>query len=500
MKNGILTPRLDNLRKESVLMQAWKKTTNYIRYHNWYVDTLDLDYTTVNLDSFISDTANSIQSPEQWTSDFLRIVPAPKSHPWQVDAGSGKWGPRPDHTDEVALRPLAHLSIRDQVVATAILLCLADRVETRQGDPRRSVRDAADRKKVSSYGNRLFCDTSNDLLRHRWGSAKLYRLYYQDYESFVARPTIVSEQVKQSEEEQIYHIHADLSQFYDRVRPRLLMDSLRRIQTAEDDPHFFDFAARVFDWRWHPSDEEEVAEYERASQLDGFENVALPQGLVSAGFFANLVLVGFDENLRDCIDREILDGVWLEDVCRYVDDLRIVVKARSSLDSTDLKLAIEGWLEDLLRRSAPGLTIARQKTSVSEFGGSQVPVVRQSVKMNRIKAAVSGGFDALGGLEILNSIRALMRSQGSFAPDRDARVWHLSPVADVQDETVARFSANRYRTTYRSIRPLLESSCLDDRRADQTGGVDDDGPISWLPSRREVDDDARVFALSLIDQ
>lgn len=34
------------------------------------------------------------------------------------------------------LRPLAHVSLRDQVVTTAIMLCLADLVETLQGDPR----------------------------------------------------------------------------------------------------------------------------------------------------------------------------------------------------------------------------------------------------------------------------------------------------------------------------------------------------------------------------
>ena len=500
MQNDILTPSMENLRKEHVLMQAWKKSTNFIRYHNWYVDTLELDYATANLSSFISDTASSIQSPHHWTSDLLRIVPAPKSRPWQVDVDSGRWEPRPDDANEVGLRPLAHVSIRDQVVTTAILMCLADRVETLQGDPCESVRDAAVRKKVTSYGNRLFCDASSDMLRHRWGSAKLYRMYYQDYESFVARPTVVSEQVNQSRNEKIYLIHADLSQFYDRVRPELLVDAIRTVQTAEDDPQFFDFAARVLDWRWHPADEEEVEEYERASQLEGFGSVALPQGLASAGFFANVVLMAFDEDLRGCVDREILNGVSLEDACRYVDDLRIVVRARSSLDPTDLSLAIEGWLQELLSRSAPGLTIARQKTRVSELGSTEVPVVRQSAKMNRIKAAVSGGFDALGGLEILNSIRALMRSQGSFSRDRDARVWRLSPVADVQDETVARFSANRYRTTYRSIRPLLESSSLDERSGDRAGGAEDDGPVSWLPSSREVDDDARAFALSLIDQ
>jgi len=35
-----LQPNRDLLRKEYVLVQAWKKTAAYIRYHNWFSDTL----------------------------------------------------------------------------------------------------------------------------------------------------------------------------------------------------------------------------------------------------------------------------------------------------------------------------------------------------------------------------------------------------------------------------------------------------------------------------
>ena len=49
MTPDALHPCLDLLRQEFVLVQAWKKTSNYIRYHNWYADTLDLDWTTINL-------------------------------------------------------------------------------------------------------------------------------------------------------------------------------------------------------------------------------------------------------------------------------------------------------------------------------------------------------------------------------------------------------------------------------------------------------------------
>ena len=48
-----LEPRLELLREEYVLVQAWKKTASYIRYHNWFFDTLALDLTTANLPAFI---------------------------------------------------------------------------------------------------------------------------------------------------------------------------------------------------------------------------------------------------------------------------------------------------------------------------------------------------------------------------------------------------------------------------------------------------------------
>ena len=38
-----LEPSLEQLREEDVFVQAWKKTASYIRYHNWFSDTLALD-------------------------------------------------------------------------------------------------------------------------------------------------------------------------------------------------------------------------------------------------------------------------------------------------------------------------------------------------------------------------------------------------------------------------------------------------------------------------
>ena len=179
-----LEPRLELLREEYVLVQAWKKTASYIRYHNWFSDTLALDRAAVNLPAFIGELRARLQSSESWQNDPLRIVPAPKSQRWRVRE-EGVWEPVEKGATSARLRPLAHVGLADQVVATALMLCLADRVETLQGDPRQPVRGQESRRQVVSYGNRLFCDAMGGELRHRWGSAKLYRAYYQDYRTFL---------------------------------------------------------------------------------------------------------------------------------------------------------------------------------------------------------------------------------------------------------------------------------------------------------------------------
>lgn len=127
-----LVPRLELLGEEYVLVQAWKKTSTYIRSHNWYYDTLALERASVDLPRFIDELRERLQSMDRWENDPVRIVPAPKSQRWELRGDTWK----PDGgTESVRLRPLGHVGLADQVVATALMLCLADRIKTRQGDP-----------------------------------------------------------------------------------------------------------------------------------------------------------------------------------------------------------------------------------------------------------------------------------------------------------------------------------------------------------------------------
>lgn len=493
-----LTPKLGLLSEEYVLVQAWKKTASYIRSHNWYADTLELDRAAVNLPDFLQELSRKLSAPQEWNNDPLRIVPAPKSQPWSVDE-TGVW--RPVHgVAGVAkkLRPLAHVTLKDQVAATALMLCLADRVETQQGDPCVAVKTAASRGAVSSYGNRLFCDTVDGKLLHRWGSSKLYRSYFQDYRNFLTRPETASEEYGTD----VVIINSDLKQFYDRVTPALLAAKIDKLKKEGDDPDFFEMARKILLWRWDKKDSQEVNDYSHMSGIANFTEVALPQGLVASGFFSNVVLMDFDEAVRAEINSEFIPGATLRDACRYVDDVRLVLTVDRSKKLKDIETDVVGWLQRVLTRHANGLVPSPEKTQAAYFRGGLRPLVRQSRKMERIQHAISGGFDAIGGEEILDAVQGLVRSQQRYSKDRmEEQGWAFAPISDVRDETVARFAAARFRSTFRSLRPLLENAR--DRAPEGEDGADEEAPafsaLHVPRTRSDLDDEAKAFALGLIE-
>lgn len=498
-----LKPRLDLLREEYVLVQAWKKAASYIRYHNWFSDTLALDRASVNLPTFIGELRERLQSADSWRNEPLRIVPAPKSEDWGVSKDHVWRRIEKEKKAEPAeprapFRPLAHVDLVDQVVATALMLCLADQVETVQGDTRQPITDEASRKRVISYGNRLFCDAKDGKLRHRWGAAKLYRAYFQDYRKFVSRPEVV---FKSLADQRAYVVHTDIRQFYDRVRPKTLFNAIAQVRKPNDDSAFFSFLESVLDWGWHADDKGDARQYADSAGIEDFTRVALPQGLVASGFFANIALFSFDDAMRRAIGTKIAEGITLVDFCRYVDDLRIVVTVAPNMDCSSERLeeVVFGRLNRVLEKETVGLKLSSDKTKVASSGGDDRPLIRQSAKMDRIQSAVSGGFDVLGGEEILAAIQGLMRSQEILSAGEDSN-WRFSPVPDMRDQTVARFSAARYRTTYRSIRPLLDAADMRDASEIEGSDVALSGRARALRTQRDLDDDAKAFALDLIQR
>lgn len=482
---------------EFVLVQAWKKASAHVRTHNWYSDTLELDRLTIDLPRFLRRLGRDLVSPQTWVPTPLRLIPAPKSQRWRVDATTGQWLPE-DTLTSVPLRPLAHVSMRDQVAATALLLCLADRVETAQGDPRLPPDLAPERRRLVSFGNRLFCDNVRGRLTHRWGSRRLYRGYYQDYRAFLVRPdTAARAAALESGADRILIVKSDLRQFYDRVSTGLLTEKLLAISQPEDDPAFIRRAAEVLSWPWNRQDQAMVREHASAAELTDFSRIALPQGLVASGFFSNLVLLDFDDLLRQNHGAEILSGLFLVDAARYVDDLRLVLTYSGTEPTDGITPRLVTWLQRLLDRSAHGLQVSLEKTVTTAFKGDGRPLLHQARKMAWIQQAVSGGFDAVAGQEILVAVQGLVRRQQAVGGRlEDADRWRLAPVPDVRDDTVARFAAGRYRTTYRSIRPLL----LDSSDSLVTAEGESDETTLAAGSQSALDEDSRAFALGLIDQ
>ena len=503
MPTSTLTPRVDLLSEDYVLIQAWKKTAAYMRSHNWFSDILELDLTEIYIPTFIHKLANQLREPENWEPDPIRIVLAPKSQRW---TRQNRWRP----TMRCRLRPLAHLTLKDQVAATAVMLCLADRVESQQGDPRTKISIATPSKmRPISYGNRLLCDRieRNNSLRHRWGSSKLYRGYYEDYKQFLSRSPIIAKEVELDEHSKIFVIHTDLKQFYDRVSPELLNSAIEQQLTADDDEGFQILVHKLFCWAWDEEDMKLVEDYADQNEIDSFTRVALPQGLVSAGFFSNLLLLQLDDAIRDSINDEIIDDVVLIDACRYVDDFRLVVKVHTTdVIANDVLEQTINWLQSKLEEfekslgaSESSLLIAKDKSLVIEIAHQAETIVYQSHRMNQIQRNVSGGFGVADGAGILNSITALISSQRRYESLQDSKPWAWSPVPDTNDGTVKRFAAGRYRRTYRSIRPLLEDSIDSDSNVlEETPLGLFDGTHKLMPSRSELDHDAKIFAYDLI--
>ncbi len=485
-----LKPSIKNLVSEPILVQAWKKTSNYIRYHNWFSDTLELDLATANLPAFIAKLQKEIDKGV-WQSEPIRFVPAPKSHPWHIEKNSGKWKPIGGGRD-VKLRPLAHVSLKDQVVATAIMMCLANKVETRQGDPRERILPAPKKANVVSYGNRLFCDRNSATgeLQHRWGSSKLYRQYFEDYQTFLSRADIVAEASSLRQAAQV--VSTDIQQFYDYVRPQLLHEKIRSLALNEEEREFCMLAESVLCWRWHDKDYKQLEQ----SGVRCFDEVALPQGLVAAGFFANIALLDFDDELRSLCGGEVHEGLKIHDVARYVDDIRAVITTDDGNEDASAK--VFAIIQAKLTETAQGLQLSKDKTQIASLDGDGVPLLRQSKKMRRIQTAVSGGFDVAGGEEIISAVQSLVRAQERFSiTNRDAASTPFGPQPDVRDATVSRFAAARFRTAYRSLRPLLENTelRLQDGTSSQPRGVS-----SSEMSQDDLDEEAQAFAMSLIDK
>lgn len=490
-----LGPSLSLLADEAVLAQAWKKADAYIRRHNWYADILELEQVSLLLPQTLRVWQQQISLDDHTAASPLRLVPAPKNGKWYFppnkEGGGWRFKPtlKPDGSEQLEpdLRPLAHVSIREQVMASAVMLCLADAVETLQGNTDSSsyTSKAQARQQVCSYGNRLFCDWLKDSdgrqqARFRWGNATTYSQFFIDYERFLERPAdVCREALPTLQDERLFVVKLDLAKFYDCVSQPAVVSRLRSLYQsyatnfsipylASDAEPFWQAVEKIMRWQWHAGDSD--------GRMD--LKLGLPQGLVASGFFANAYMHDFDQLVLNGLRQGAVIPVRVNgsvvtarliDYCRYVDDMRIVVAipndAAHSMAMETLASEMSDWANSLInlcfKDEHNGLETKKEKSEAVAWEDFAVQG-STSRFMRGVNGQISTAPDpatllqATGSLDHLLWLADALDDVGDVDENPLALARISLPRADVRDDTVKRFAANRLRQVLRLRRSMAD--------------------------------------------
>lgn len=447
-----LEPNFEYLEDSFILGLAWKKTDIFVRTHNWYADLLALDKCAFNIRNEVIHWSKKIETNKLFISN-IELIPAPKGASWFFN--KGKWT---TNQENKKLRLLANISIKNQSFATAVTMCFADAIETRQKDCSLNNLGYAEhvKNKVVSYGNRLLCDWDNERARFRWGGSEYYRAFSTDYRSFLQRPIYMGREAinKVSEIDDVYIVSLDLKNFFGSIKINLLLEKIKKISSNHygsniiDDNKFWDLASKILSWKWS---EDSLVLLERLDLKE--ENIGLPQGLASAGVLANAYLIEFDESLISKLRTKIEGSkIILHDYCRYVDDIRLVISGEG-LTNENIKESIHGLVQDILDETLdqdesddePYLKLNDKKTYIFEFSdidnGSGL-----TNQINEIQYEVgASSIPERNGLD--NNIPALQQlllsEQDNFLDDTEDLFPGFNNDKSIKLESLRRFSAHR---------------------------------------------------------
>lgn len=488
-----LLPRYEFLGDKAVIVQAWKKAHEYMRRHNWYSDNFELDLSCIDLEDLCFDIQSCFPSDgtARYSPSSMRVVPAPKSNNgWHLGESDVSV------PDNFGLRPLAHLTVKDQVVAMMFLMCLANIIENRQG-PAKEYSPSKKRDIAVSYGNRLLCGEPNEPddngecidggdsqrdMSFYWGNSETYNRYYTDYRAFISRPGAVLKSLVDNDDIQRYDLYTlslDLSRFYDRIDRTELVQKVRREVLAANalDERFLDAFSGLLKWKWDENDMGFLSVYQKDldRSCDYKSNwiggaTGLPQGLAASGFFANIYLLDLDDCLKRIVDdeRPVTAGahhVRIFDYCRYVDDMRLVVGIEKGEVLCDAdKVSFEKELQIILTNTSPGLIFEKKKIDWSPFiRDERIDFVE--LRMVESKNRTSDALDEGNAYELLKLNHDLWRE--AVAARSGGDVGRLTKIGSIQltrnrtgikADTVERFAANNWRRAYNVLSSILPAS------------------------------------------
>lgn len=471
-----LHPTKDYLTDKIVLAQAWKKAHQYIRSTNWYADTFELDRSAIDLDSLLDKWILELLKDDFHFSP-LRIVPAPKSERWHFDkidslkvafqegyelaedsseGLSHGWIPiNKDDENIKPLRPLAHVGIRDQTLMVALMMCIANKIETKQGATSTDLVNVH-MKGVVNYGNRLYCQfDEDDEASFTWGNATSYSKYFSDYQHFLRRPIHFGlEALKQKiKNKTIFEIHLDIEKFYDRIDRSRLTDKLWALCDDDNDPVFERLLNAFDEWVWEDGSSQIYDSVCKSNDESIPQGV--PQGLVAGGFLANIYLLDFDQEMHSLISKEIRENIQLIDYCRYVDDMRLIIVANNDENIKSITNTINTVIGEKL--SQIDLNLNNDKTLVEKFRPKAGGVLQ---KLRDIQSKVSGPMsfneinEQLGHLEGLIGLADSLRKSNIDKENNNPLAIIDGPNNDVRGDTLLRFSANKICTLLKQKRSL----------------------------------------------
>jgi hypothetical protein len=473
------------------LALAWKKAHDYIRSTNWYADNLELDNSSIDLANRCDEWAEEIGAAHERNAAFefepLQLVPAPKTQAWEfveiaesADQGESvvTWRPKRARRQaedgkapvasgdeaEIKLRPLAHVDIRDQTIMTLVMMCLANELETNQGDPATDYPEVH-KQEVVSYGNRLYCQYVEGKAFHSFGATTTYSKYFADYRKFLERPYYFAgnELAEKADDEEVYLVELDLRKFFDLVNREKLTGYI--LGLAEYQPgnniHFDATVERLLEafksWRWEKGSEEyfkKTCDSENQQKAP----LGLPQGLVASGFLANIYMAKFDAELSAQIGKSLESDsdFRLIDYCRYVDDIRLVLLGPSRKEALKKRPAATENLNFVARVAHElvkqplndlDLQLNDDKTKVEVFRGKAAGISRT---LEDIQTNISGPVTQEDADRHLGQLESLLALASELDPKNEERISRKNRLAgiekdilDIREDTLKRFAANK---------------------------------------------------------
>ncbi|MBD3726747.1 MAG: hypothetical protein IE936_06720, partial [Moraxella osloensis] len=363
--------------------------------------------------------------------------------------------------------PLAHIGIKEQTMMTLVMMCLANQVETQQGDPSTDYEEVH-AKKIVSYGNRIYCTYRDDKAEHSYGATTVYSKFFQDYQTFLQRPYYFANRqlTEKAPDEEVYLVELDLRQFFDCVDRKKLTEKIQELTPSiKGDKKAQSLLGAFESWSWS----EECKNNFDVCKSDVVEKLpqGIPQGLVAGGFLANIYLLDFDADISSFIGKTLFSflhqaEIKLIDYCRYVDDMRLVLvgpkrnkdKENHPNPAEEIKAFLNCWFNAKLKPL--NLVINDAKIKVEIYRGKSVGISKQ---LQEIQSAVSGPVSFEDAQEQLTQLESLLSICPQKEIEQDGAECRLNrlvgiekSIFDVRDDTLRRFAANKISRTLNTIR------------------------------------------------